>query len=52
MTKQEKVVLVLFAAGSEFSRQMFWGIQKFARTAGWHLQSYEFLVTDDGVCRL
>ena len=52
MTKQVKVVLALFAAGAEFSRQMFWGIQKFARAAGWHLQFAEFLLTDDGVYRL
>ena len=52
MKKQGKLVLVLFASGCEFSKQMFWGVQKFARTAGWHLQSAEFIVTDDGFCRL
>lgn len=43
-----KTVLVLLSSGGDFSMQMFSGVQKHARQAGWHLQTVEYAKADKG----
>ncbi|MGI5869457.1 MAG: substrate-binding domain-containing protein [Kiritimatiellia bacterium] len=47
-----KTVLVLLSPIGDYSMQMFEGIQKFARTTDWHLQTVEYARKESGGYRL
>ncbi|MGI5869847.1 MAG: substrate-binding domain-containing protein [Kiritimatiellia bacterium] len=47
-----KKILVLKSSAGDFSRQMVEGIQKFARTTDWHLQTVEYAKEESGGHRL
>lgn len=47
-----KTILVLLPCGSDWSNQLFAGVQKYARTANWHLQKVEYSALNKGGYRL
>ena len=47
-----KTILVLLPCGSDWSNQLFAGVQKYAHTAKWQLQMVEYSAANKGGYRL